>query len=179
MAHPRQEIRHAVATQLTGATAAGTRVFRTRVLPYKRVELPALAVYTPTETVNVDVDTAPRELERSPELVIEGAVKAAGSENVDDALDAMALEIENALHADPTFGGVAADAVLSSTELDIIEDGDTLVGLVKLTYKVEYFAPAAVPPVLDDFKTADIRHNLSGAQHVDNQAHDSITGLEE
>lgn len=174
MSHPRQLIRHAVAAQLTGATAAGTRVFKTRVLPYRR-ELPAVAVYTFTETVDVDVDSSPRELKRTLDLVIEGAVQATSAENPDDLLDALALEIETALHADPTFGNTAADAVLSATELEVVAEGEQLIGVVKLTYRVEYyaFADTFVPP--DDFNTANVRYNLSNEVHPDNEARDIIT----
>lgn len=176
MAHPRQEIRHAVAAQLTGKTAAGGRVFRTRKVPYQGVELPALAVYTLEESVEDDGDSAPRELQRSIQLAVEGVVE--GTEDVDDALDALALEVETALHADDTFGGKASDSMLSSTELDVFEDGERTVGLVRLVYAVTYYSTAPEAVALPDFTTADIRHNLSNAVHPDNEARDNLT-LEE
>lgn len=178
MAHPRQEIRHAVAAQLVNKTAAGDRVFKTRVLPYRR-EFPALAVYTPTENVKTDTDSAPRELERSPELVVEGAAQVTSAENADDVLDALAWEIEQALHADPTFGGTAADSRLVSSELDVFPEGEQMVGIVKLTYAVTYYAYAAGAPTLDDLKTVDIRQNLGNAVHPSNQAHDVLSDLDE
>lgn len=177
MAHPRQLIRHAVAAALTGATAAGANVYKTRVLPFRRNGLPAVAVYTLTESVRTDEKSAPRELERRTELVVEGAVQAASTENADDALDALALEIEAALHADPTFGGTAADSILSSTEIDVAGEGEQMIGVVKLTYEVTYYAYADVGTTLDDFKTANIRHNLGNAVHPDNEAVDRVSGL--
>lgn len=175
--HQRQIIREAVRDRLLGSnTVAEDRVFKSRVLPYGELELPAIAVYSRTEPVDPDSkNTAPRELTRNLQLVIEGVVKL--SEDVDDALDALALEIERAVDRDPTFGGAASDAILSSTDVTIEEDGDQPTGVVILTYTITYYtqAPEAEDVPLDEFRTADIRHNLGGAVHPDNEARDRVT----
>lgn len=173
-AHPRQQIREAVKALLLNQTAAGSRVSETRVISYRKSELPAVSIYIPVESVEPDEsrNTAPRELTRTAQLVIEGVVQQTA--NVDDALDALALEIETAMHADETFGGKADDSILESTEATLTEDGDRLVGVVRLVYSVEYrtFAPEAV--TLDDFNRADIRYDKGGAVHVDNEANDKV-----
>jgi hypothetical protein len=175
MAHQRQVIREAVRTALLGATAAGSRVYETRVVPNRLTELPALAVYTLQDTVDQEEsNTSPRELRRELDLVIEGWV-AAGT-NADDAMDALALEVETAMHADPYLGGAVADSMLDSTSLEVLDEGDRFTGWFVMTYSVTYFtlAPEA-PAALDDFERAGVTHDLGGDVHEDDQAEDLFT----
>src|SRR6266540_3539367 len=115
--HQRKLIREAVRAQLAGKTSAEDRVFKSRILPYGDLDLPAIAVYTRTEPVDeASRSTAPRELTRNLQLVVEGAVKL--SEDVDDAIDDLAAEIESAVDADETFGVAAVDdSFLASTDI--------------------------------------------------------------
>lgn len=180
MLHQRQRIREAAKAALVGKTAVGDRVHETRILPWKKIELPAIAVYTLNEEVDPEsARSAPRELERTVELAIEAFVEA--GDNVDDALDALALQIERAMHADETLGGTASDSILSSSEMAVLKDGEKLAGTIGLTYSVRYFtyAPDAADVHLNEFATADIRHNLGNVVHPDNEAHDRLTGLDE
>lgn len=176
MAHPRTLIRHAVVAQLTGATAAGARVFKARVVPFKQSELPAVAVYTPDEEVETSRSSAPRELERSLQLVIEGVTESGAPSDVDDSADELALEIEAAIDSDTTLNGTATDVLLSRTESDSFAESGKNHGLVRLTFTVYYetYAPMTAPAA-DDFNTADIRHDLSGEQDTADQAHDRVT----
>lgn len=143
MAHQRKQIRDAVVARLANATGAGTRVSATRVDPHKRGELPALSVYTPSEQVDPDgALTAPRELTRDLQLEIVGWVAHSDALPADDAMDALALEIEAALDSDsyPPLGGLAGDLILTGTTMDVLgeERSDVLVGVLKLTYSVTY-----------------------------------------
>lgn len=166
--HPRQVIRHAVVDQLSGKTAAGTRVFPDRRVAFQRVELPALAVYVPTESVEITSrSTAPRELDRRAQVVVEALVQQA--ENVDDALDALALQVEDALHADWTLGGVASDLLLTSTETVVLDEGKQLIGVVRLEFEVRYYSEAVPAATLDDFKTADVRHGTLARDTIEVQ----------
>lgn len=175
MPHQRQLIRQATKTALVNAaTAAGSRVYETRILPFRRTTLPALAVYTLVESVDEADKGAPRELVRNLQLAIEGSVEA--GENVDDELDSLALQVETAMHADDSLGGTAEDAVLESTEVTVVEDGSKPVGVVRLVYAVTYrtYAPASVAAP-DDFNTVDARFSLAGEQAPADQAHDTFT----
>jgi hypothetical protein len=172
VAHPRQLIRDAVTALLTGETVAETRVFKTRMVPYRRAQLPALAVYSLNEPVERG-NAAPKELERRLELAIEGAL--IGTDNVDDALDDLALEIETAMHADDTLTDTAEDSILSSTELEVVEDGDRTVGLVRLVYSVTYFTHAPETGALDSFTTGNVKTSLSNEVATADQPEDTIT----
>jgi hypothetical protein len=166
-AHPRQQIREAVTAALLNQTAAGSRVYETRVVPWKKAELPALAVYSLSEEVlDVSEGTAPRELKRVLRLAVEGAVWE--GQNVDDAVDALSSEVEAAMHADPTFGVASVgDAILEGTEIEVSDEGDKLVGFVRWTYRVTYYTMAPGTAAVDDFKRAGTTYEVGdGASDV-------------
>jgi hypothetical protein len=175
MAHPRKEIRHAVRDLLAAAaTAAGDHVTATRIFPYRKGDLPAISVYTLEETIDEEsAESAPRELLRSIDLEVAGFVHAGSA--VDDAMDDLAEQIEAAMDADPTFGGKAADSFLRSTTMGLTGDGDTIAGMVTLTYDVTYRTTPADPVEdVDEFLTADVVHNPGGNVHPDDRAEDLI-----
>ncbi len=182
--HQRQIIRGAVQAILLAKTAAGAQVFKTRMVPYRKLELPAIAIYALQEPVDPESkNAAPRELTRNLQLVVEAAVKA--DEGVDDALDAIALEIERAMHADPTLGGAASDALLSNTELTVVEESqgrmlEQPLGIATLTYAVRYYtyAPDAADVTLDDLRTVDAKTSLGGAVAAGDQAEDKLQDLD-
>ncbi len=174
--HQRTAIRYAVVERLSGATSAETRVYATRDVPFRKGDLPAIAVYTLQEDVDGDsVNTAPRELTRRMALVIEGLVAPAPGQNVDDALDDLALEIETVMHADPYLGDAAADCVLDESSMEVLEVGDRLMGQIVLTYAVTYqtLAPEA-PSNVADFLRVKATEDLGGEVHPDAQAVDEF-----
>lgn len=139
-----------------------------------------MSVYTVTESVDPESrKTAPRELERHLQLAIEAAVK--DGDDVDDVLDALALEIERVIHQDETFGGLVSDTLLEATDVDVIDRGDQNIGALRLVFAVRYYtgAPEAEDTHLDDFVKADIRTNLDGGQEPGDQAHDIVDHLDE
>lgn len=171
--HQRKVIRKAITAALDGATSAGTQVFSTQKLLYVQDDLPAIAVYAQNESSTWD-QTAPRELDRKPIFMVESIVDA--GENVDDAMDDMAEEIEKVMDTDPFFGSEAYQSHLTSSEMLSVEDGDREIGILTLTYQFSYRAIAFVPPVApDDFNTADATYNLGNAQDPDDQTSDEIT----
>jgi len=69
MSHVRQQIREAVATRLTGLTTTGVNVFASRVYSLADEKLPALAVYTRSESS--DAANLACDLNRQLSIVIE------------------------------------------------------------------------------------------------------------
>jgi hypothetical protein len=178
--HPRAAIRHAVRDLLIAAdTLAGERVHPTRVLSIRKKELPLIAVYTSEEQVDAATDRAPRELTRTIDLEIAAWVDPGpGGAKVDDAMDAIAAQIEAAMHADPYLADTASESVLVSTSMGVQGEGDDLLGLVTLSYDVTYLSLAPEPPAdgdLDDFRRAGTTTNLGGVVHEDDQAEDLTT----
>jgi hypothetical protein len=177
--HQRQIIREAVVAAIIAAnTSAGARVYETRAVPWARVQLPAISVYLPGDTVTEESkNTAPRVLDRVGQLEVIAAVET--GENVDDAMDAIALEIERAMHKDPSFGGVCGGSVLSSTDSDTVEVGQKPLGFIVLTYEVDFNtgAPEADDTTLDDLNTVDSKIDLGNVQPDADQAEDTLQNL--
>ena len=136
MAHVRKNIRDSVVTAVTGLTTTGTNVYRTRVYPLASGKLPGLAVYTSSESSINETVTIPRTKSRTLELVVEGYVS--GTANLDNTLDTIAVEVEEALVADVTRGGLAKDTQLISTETELIGEGEKVAGLIRLTFEIMY-----------------------------------------
>jgi hypothetical protein len=186
MAHPRKLIRDAAKAQLLNKTAAGTRISTTRVTPWRPQELPAISIYMLRDPVQPEsMKSAPRELERRPAMVIECALKmkdafvTANGGNIDDALDAFELQVLSAISADDTLGGTVGDIVIEDSEIEILRDGDQMIGVIACPFYCRYhmYMPEAVDVPLDDFDSADIRYSLANAVHVDDQANDLLENL--
>ncbi len=174
MPHERQDLRDAVVTQLVAAgMSVGSRVYKTRMGPIRATELPAVCVYISDETVDpTSRMTAPREMKRTAKVVVEAYARA--TEDVDDVLDALALEVETAMDVDLNFDETAFDSVLTSTELGIQMTGDRPMGAVQLTYSVIYHSDSRVAAPEDDFEGADAQYSLAGDQLTADQAQDTI-----
>jgi hypothetical protein len=178
--HPRTAIRHAVRDLLIAAdTSAGENVVATRILPIRKKELPLIAVYTLEEQVDAQTDRTPRELRREIDMEIAAWVDPGpGGAAVDDAMDAIAAEIEAAMHADPYLSDTASESELTSTTMGVQGEGAEQLGLVTLSYAVTYLTLAPEPVAdgdLDDFNAAGTSTNLGGEVHEDDQAEDVFT----
>lgn len=182
--HPRQAIREAVVAQLKGSpgawrTAAQDRVYGTRRVPWTQVQLPAISVYTPSESVDPDSkNSAPRCLYRYPKLVIEGAARTTG--NIDNVLDDLALQIEKAMERDVELAGTCNNSILSSTEIEADVTGEQPIGAVIMTYWCELFtdSPDEDDVTLDDLSTVDAKTSLGGEQAPADQTEVMVTGLD-
>lgn len=137
MAHVRKQIRDNVVTTLTGLTTTGTNVYRTRIYPLASGKLPGLAIYTNSETSVYETLNRPRTRSRTLELMVEGYVS--GTVNLDNTLDQIAVEVEEAMETDPTRNGLAKDTQLTSTEIELVGEGESVAGMIKMTFEIMYF----------------------------------------
>jgi hypothetical protein len=175
--HKRRTIREAIKTALSGNTSAGARVFETRTDSWMKGELPAIAVYTASESVDIH-DQAPRVITRTLRVELQACVRA--HPDTDDAIDGLLEEIENAMLADRFFGGVCEDSHLTEVETGILEDGGKSIGWVRASYDVVYHTDAfPAGAVTDPLHTVDTRFtDLDGQApdiHTNNQGHDALT----
>jgi len=136
MSHVRQQIRDDIVTTLTGLTTAGSNVFRSRIFPLEETNLPALCIYTKSETSEYDTIGLPRSVNRVLDVAVEAYVK--GVSNYDNTLDTIAVEVEEAIAADVTLGGLAKDAQITAFEADFAGDGEQPVAVGRFTVTVEY-----------------------------------------
>ena len=135
MAHIRKTIRENIGTALTGLSTTGTSVFESRTFPLNFSALPALLIYTKDEEVIEFSLKTPRTQFRQLQVVIEAHIK--GTSNIDDTIDTIAEEVEEAMVTDVSRGGHAKDTRLVSTEIEF-EEATSKVGLAIFTYVIEY-----------------------------------------
>lgn len=136
MSHLRQLIRSNIVTTVTGLATTGSRVYQTRIYPLEQSKLPGLCVYTRSETTEYTTISPPRRQERTLDVVIE--IYASATTNLDNTLDTVSAQIEEALAADLTRGGYAKDTKVIAFEADFDGSGEQPVGVGRLTVQVTY-----------------------------------------
>lgn len=143
--HVRMQIRNQAVAQLTGLTTTAARVFDSRVYPLEDANLPALLIYTKSETSEpIEIGTN-RTSERLLSLNIEAYVKS--TTNFEDTLDTICKEVEQAIAADPTLSGKAKDCYLESTEIEFNAEGEKPLAFCTLTFLTSYYVQEQSPDV--------------------------------
>jgi hypothetical protein len=143
--HIRQQIREYFGTNLTGLSTTGSNVYESRVYPIENSKLPALVIYTKSETSEPIVIGTDRVMSRELSVVVEGYAKA--TINFDDTIDTISKEVEEAIAADRTLGGLAKDTYLESTQIDFNAEGEKPLGFVSLTFISNYYVKEKNPDV--------------------------------
>lgn len=131
--HERQTIREAVVAMLKGATEAGDSVYASRMAPWLMGELPAISVFTREEN-------CPREYtnDQRRNMRLGVSLACAGAEAVDNDLDALALEVERLMAANPKAGG-AWEIAYSEMSVEVVEEQRQPIAAATLTFDVLYF----------------------------------------
>jgi hypothetical protein len=141
MPHVRQSIRDDIIDTVTGLSATGTRVYKSRVYPMDASKLPGLCVYSKDESSTVLTMGPNRTISRTLTIVIESYVKALTG--YDDDLDTIALQVENALMADRTRDGLAKDTQITSFQADFSGQGEQPFATGIITVDVVYHTKEA------------------------------------
>jgi len=136
MSHVRKQIRDAVVTALTGLSTTGNRVYKSRIYPLETGKLPGLAIYTKSEEIQNNTIGAPRTQIRILEVMVEAYVMA--NTAFDDTIDAISLEVEEALYTNSSLGGKAKGLDVVAFESDYSGDGEKVVGVGRFTVQVTY-----------------------------------------
>lgn len=124
MAHARTTIRGLIVSALTGIAT----VTANRVHPY--FTLPSLNVVTVDEEVTEHLHGL-----QTRELSVDIEIRVKATDDLDDALDALAVQVETAL-ADGLAG--TKDVTLAGTEIEYDDESEQPVGLARLTYIITY-----------------------------------------
>jgi hypothetical protein len=167
--HERAAIRQAVVSILKGtapdyATDAGDRVSTSRLAPQRGKLLPAIAVYILDEVVDDVVGTA---LRRTATLAIDVWAATRLPDELEDQLDTMALQVEDAIEADPFLGLgliVFRGARIESTEIGVKLETDQPVGCAHLEFSVVYETQPRVLAPADDFLRVKADHEFAADQ---------------
>jgi hypothetical protein len=144
--HARARIRQAVAAALTGLDTTQDRVFAGRVRPLGKDSGPALFVYSLEEDASIGAGAAKGVLDRALTLVVEGRVSSGGAADPEDMLDSIALEVETALAE--LLADEIVDLTLARTQMQIVAEGESIVGAVQLQYRALYRTPANHPETI-------------------------------
>lgn len=145
--HVRKQIRDDIKTSITGLLTTGTSVFSARTAELLTTDYPALLIDTFNDESVAETIDSPRNLVRKLDLTILAVAEhGAGFENT---LDTICKEVEAAIATDTTLGGVAKDARLTSTKLEIKRDvdepilaiGTQNVGVLTMIWTVDYSTP--------------------------------------
>ena len=140
MSHARQQIRDRIITTLTGLTTTGSKVYNTRLYSLvPNANLPCLLVYTNDEACEREYGS-PSTYKRMCVVSIEGI--AEGNTSIENTLDTISGEVEDALGADPNLNGKAIEISLTSTEVEITAESEKPIGLIRLNYDVLYYTRA-------------------------------------
>lgn len=151
MSHQRTAIRQALVDRLKTKiddvylTDAKEKIYGSRSKPLFDQFLPAILVYARSENIIEERFTSDgygatkRELEIALEAVI------LGNEQIDDDLDNIAKQIEDAFDGWEMPTRKADILKLKSTEIDISIDGSKVYGAARLTYQVTYYTANKQP----------------------------------
>lgn len=147
MSHVRTQIRKAAAIALTGLATTGDNVFTNRRRPVGDDKLPCLLVYCGDEPRIEGVTTGnPKRLQRENKLIVKGVVKS--SDTLDDTLDGIAAEVEVAIAANLTLGGLVRMGVwLEAIEVDETDELEKPAGVVVMTFSADYSTNSNAPEI--------------------------------
>ncbi len=137
MSHVRTQIRNALATLLEGVDTTDGRVYVSSLHPLPAEMLPALRVFVDDETIERGTIHDPAMLQRV--VTIRVDCVDAMSDGLDDSLDQIALEAEEAIAADSSLGGLLSSGLIpSGIEMDRRGEGEKPLGVLTLIYECEY-----------------------------------------
>ena len=137
----RTEIRNDTISLLTGATDAGSHVFPSRTTPLSNGDIPAVLVYTErnlAEAIEPEHEPVNLNFKNDLDLVVEVHATSDTDDNLDDALDAIVDQVEQALLGSETW--VRRFSQISSVDTDVTYDAqsDKRRGTARMTLSLSY-----------------------------------------
>lgn len=151
MAHAREVIRKAILAAVTGLATTGANVSgRTARSDPASVDASLRVIVMPRAETKSQVDDdeiGTLEIRELP-VRIEGRVRQAA--DLDDAMDDICVEVEQALQNDATLGALVTKLTLEATWAEVTGDIEKTVGIVTMDwtvlYRCDHMAPTAPQP---------------------------------
>lgn len=152
---------------IAGATAAGSRIFTSRVFPIWKLTFPVVAVYTTGEDVTIkgQFPTTTERKIRVAVQIIDGNVDT----DVEDRMDDLAEEIESILDADDNWEtSLISRTEYTGTEIELVTDReqDRNYATATLNFDV-YYNFEVVPVAKPDLAYVEIEENWIPEQPPD------------
>lgn len=148
MSHAITQIRSAVTAAVTGLATSGARVYETREYPLSDQHIPGLIVFTLTDKLNEQGDQRRRIQERELSVVVEAAAKKPAGSSLDQALEQMVLEVQRAIAADRTLGGLVKMITCASVQFAVGDDIEKPVGKAGMTWTCRYLVAEDDPETI-------------------------------
>lgn len=142
--HVREQILSAIKTAVTGLTTTGSNVFRSRVTPLARTEVPALIIRAGREARLNSTLGAPRQHERSLVVEVVAVVRAASAYDAD--LNAIFKEVEPVLAMPIVLAGVNR-ITLEGIGAPQATQGEEQLAQAAMLYEVVYITQENAPDV--------------------------------
>jgi hypothetical protein len=142
MAHARAAIRDALVAALTGLATTGSNCKGEWPYATAPAGLPALRIYLPSEDRDDDLSDLGSKTGRSVTAVIVGHAEGV---LVDETLDTIAAEVETALAASPTLGGLVKLILYQGTTIDISGEAKKRAGEIRISFAIRYRTPSTDP----------------------------------
>ncbi len=145
MSHPRTTIRDALVDRLKTKvddvflTDAKDKIYGSRSKPLFDQFLPAILVYARNENILEERFTTDGHGATKRELDVAIEAVMLGNEEIDNALDNIAAQIEFAFDGWEMPTRKADIMKLKSTEIDISIDGSKIYGAIRLNYSITYY----------------------------------------
>lgn len=143
-------------------TIAGDRVFGSRAKGLRRSQMPAILVYTKSESSAL-FNESPREFQRDLTVAVDLVMEGESEDALDDQLDDWAEQVERAIFLEETFGGVCSDTLLGETEMDVDTEGEKPVGAVRMSLTMPYYSrlPEDLTKDLDELSEINAKMDLA------------------
>lgn len=133
--HVRTQARNFITAALkTLVSVPSASVFESRVYKLDSGDLPAIVVNSEREDIETKGKGSGQPGIQSREIQNTVIIAEVNTDEIEDALDIISLEVEDKIFEDPTLGGVAASTHLVSMERFTTEKTDKPFGLMKLTF---------------------------------------------
>lgn len=148
-----------------------------RTIPTQSESLPAILIYTTTESVR-RFDESPKRYERVLTVNIECMDMGDTDDDLDLRLEVIADRVETILESNETLGGIANDLELVSANYQQEPDGEAPMGSLVLQYNIEYyqFAQRLEETCLDDLKSMGIDYKVG--HHADSPQPEPIETID-
>jgi len=146
MAHVLTQIRDAIESNLGSmATVPAASVFVDRIYPLERQDFPCVLLSVMSETADPGSFGNGITYDRSASVDVHVCVL--NNTAFDTAANQIQLEVEKAIAADPTVGGIATSIRYTGRSKSMNGDGETPFVSVTLSYQVTYRTDSTAPDV--------------------------------
>ncbi len=145
MTHVRQQVRNKITEVVNGILSFDNNVFENRTYELRKEELPAAIIFSGPEIIEraTEKHRQPGLQKRKIETSI--YVFARSPQNIGDLVDALAVEVEEAIFADPTLGGLAAETIVLDCVTHIDAESDVPVGALRIALQSTVFTREGNP----------------------------------